>query len=90
MTEIQYERRPGEWMRRSILNNRKTEIKCIKKKNCVTISRMDAFLAPLSLIFSHSATALLLQIINRLVQKSIHSGFTFVIKQPLKRQAQPV
>ncbi len=45
---------------------------------------MDAFLAPLSLIFSHSATALLLQIMNRLVQKSIHSGFTFVIKQPLK------
>ncbi len=45
---------------------------------------MDAFLAPLSLIFSHSATALLLQIMNRLTQKSIHSGFTFVIKQPLK------
>ena len=45
---------------------------------------MDAFLALLSLIFSHSATALLLQIMNRLVQKSIHSGFTFVIKQPLK------
>ena len=44
---------------------------------------MDAFLAPLSLIFSHSATALLLQIMNRLAQKSIHSGFTFVIKQPL-------
>ena len=44
---------------------------------------MDAFLAPLSLIFSHSATALLLQIMNRLTQKSIHSGFTFVIKQPL-------
>ena len=43
MTEIQHERRPGEWMRRSILNNRKTEIKCIKKKNCVTISRMDGF-----------------------------------------------
>ena len=46
---------------------------------------MDAFLAPLSLIFSHSATALLLQIMNRLVQKSIHSGFTFVFKQPLSR-----
>ena len=59
----------GEWMRRSILNHRKTEIKCIKKKNCVTLSRMDAFLAPLSLIFSHSATALLLQIMNRLAQK---------------------
>ena len=44
---------------------------------------MDAFLAPLSLIFSHSATALLLQIMNRLTQKSIHSGFTFVIKQSL-------
>ena len=44
---------------------------------------MDAFLATLSLIFSHSATALLLQIMNRLAQKSIHSGFTFVIKQPL-------
>ena len=44
---------------------------------------MDAFLAPLSLIFSYSATALLLQIMNRLAQKSIHSGFTFVIKQPL-------
>ncbi len=48
---------------------------------------MDAFLAPLSLIFSHSATALLLQIMNRLTQKSIHSGFTFVIKQPLKRMS---
>ena len=44
---------------------------------------MDVFLAPLPLIFSHSATALLLQIMNRLAQKSIHSGFTFVIKQPL-------
>ena len=44
---------------------------------------MDAFLAPLFLIFSHSATALLLQIMNRLAQKSIHSDFTFVIKQPL-------
>ena len=44
---------------------------------------MDAFSATLSLIFSHSATALLLQIMNRLAQKSIHSGFTFVIKQPL-------
>ena len=44
---------------------------------------MDAFLATLSLIFSHSATALLLQIMNRLAQKSIHSGLTFVIKQPL-------
>ena len=44
---------------------------------------MDVFLAFLSLIFSHSATALLLQIMNRLAQKSIHSGFTFVIKQPL-------
>ena len=43
---------------------------------------MDVFLDPLSLIFSHSA-ALLLQIMNRLAQKSIHSGFTFVIKQPL-------
>ncbi len=32
MTEIQHERRPGEWMRRSILNNRKTETKCIKKE----------------------------------------------------------
>ena len=45
---------------------------------------MDVFLAPLSLTFSHSATALLLQIMNRLAQKSIHSGLTFVIKQPLK------
>ena len=45
---------------------------------------MDAFLAALSLIFSHSATVLLLQIMNRLAQKSIRSGFTFVIKQPLK------
>ena len=44
---------------------------------------MDAFFALLSLIFSHSATALLLQIMNRSTQKSIHSGFTFVIKQPL-------
>ncbi len=48
---------------------------------------MDVFLAPLSLIFSHSATALLLQIMNRLAQKSIHSGFTFVIKQPLNIQS---
>ena len=48
---------------------------------------MDGFLATLSLIFSHSATALLLQIMNRLAQKSIHSGFTFVIKQPLKKFA---
>ncbi len=46
---------------------------------------MDAFSATLSLIFSHSATALLLQIMNRLAQKSIHSGFTFVIKQPLRQ-----
>ena len=46
---------------------------------------MDAFLAPLSLIFSHHATAWLLQIMNRLAQKSIHSGFTFIIKQPLNR-----
>ena len=45
---------------------------------------MDAFLATLSLIFSHSATALLLQIMNRLAQKSIHSGLTFVFKQPLR------
>ena len=44
---------------------------------------MDVFLAPLSLIFSHNATALLPQIMNRLAQKYIHSGFTFVIKQPL-------
>ena len=44
---------------------------------------MDAFLATLSLIFSHNATALLFQIMNRLAQKNIHSGFTFVIKQPL-------
>ncbi len=44
---------------------------------------MDVFLAPLSLIFSHHATAWLLQIMNRLAQKYIHSGFTFVIKQPL-------
>ena len=45
---------------------------------------MDVFLAPLSLIFSHHAPAWLLQIMNRLAQKYIHSGFTFVIKQPLK------
>ena len=44
---------------------------------------MDGFLATLFIIFSHSATALLLQIMNRLAQKSIHSGFTFVFKQPL-------
>ena len=44
---------------------------------------MDAFLALLSLIFSHHATAWLPQIMNRIAQKSIHSGFTFVIKQPL-------
>ena len=44
---------------------------------------MDVFLAPLSLIFSHNATALLPQIMNRLAQKYIHSGFTFIIKQPL-------
>ena len=44
---------------------------------------MDVFLAPLSIIFSHHATAWLLQIMNRLAQKYIHSGFTFVIKQPL-------
>ena len=50
---------------------------------------MDAFLSPLSLIFSYSATALLLQIMNRLAQKSIHSGFTFVIKQPLILVALP-
>ena len=49
----------------------------------VTIGCMDAFLAPLSLIFSHNATALLFQIMNRLAQKSIHSGFIFVVKQPL-------
>ena len=48
---------------------------------------MDAFLATLSLIFSHNATALLVQIMNRLVQKYIHSGFTFVIKRPLKQTA---
>ena len=30
-----------------------------------------------------NATALLPQIMNRLAQKYIHSGFTFVIKQPL-------
>ena len=47
---------------------------------------MDVFLAPLSLIFSHHATAWLLQIMNRLAQKYIHSGFTFVIKQPLKQR----
>ena len=45
---------------------------------------MDVFLAPLFLIFSHHATAWLHQIMNRLAQKYIHSGFTFVIKQPLK------
>ena len=56
---------------------------------------MDVFLAPLSplsacrfracreRIFSHHATAWLHQIMNRLAQKYIHSGFTFVIKQPL-------
>lgn len=58
-------------------------IKCIKLIIKVTIGCMDAFLALLSLIFSHNATALLLQIMNRLAQKSIHSGFTFVFKQPL-------
>ncbi|MBP3303728.1 MAG: hypothetical protein J6L68_02610, partial [Muribaculaceae bacterium] len=53
--------------------------------NKVTIVYMDVFLAPLSLIFSHNATALLPQIMNRLAQKYIHSGFTFIIKQPLKK-----
>ena len=44
---------------------------------------MGVFLATLSLIFSHHTTAWLLQIMNRLVQKYTHSGFTFVFKQPL-------
>ena len=44
---------------------------------------MDAFLVKLSLIFGHIATAMLPQIMNNLPQKYIHSGFTFVIKQPL-------
>ena len=32
MTEIQHERRPGEWMRKSILSNRKTEFEMYKKE----------------------------------------------------------
>ena len=44
---------------------------------------MDVFLTPLSLIFSHHATAWLFQIMNRLAQKYIHSGLIFVIKHPL-------
>lgn len=49
---------------------------------------MDVFLATLSLIFSHNATALLPRIMNRLAQKSIHSDFTFVIKQPLRARTE--
>lgn len=49
---------------------------------------MDAFLATPSLIFSHNATALLFQTMNRLAQKYIHSGFTFVFKQPLNAKYQ--
>ena len=44
---------------------------------------MDVFLVKLSLILGHIATAMLPLIMNNLPQKYIHSGFTFVIKQPL-------
>ncbi len=47
------------------------------------ICLMDVFLVKLSLIIGHIATAMLPLIMNNLPQKYIHSGFTFVIKQPL-------
>ena len=44
---------------------------------------MDAFLATLSLIFSHSATALLLQTISKSASREWTPAFTIVFKQPL-------